>query len=79
MVRINARMEHLQHIWPTIRDIADDLGLPYTTVHSWAGRGNIPACYDADLIEAAARRGSALTLEDLAIHRRPKKRRGGAL
>jgi hypothetical protein len=74
-----ARMEHLQHIWPTIREIADDLGLPYTTVHSWAERGNIPSYYDVDLIDAAARRGSTLTLEHLARHRRPKRRRGGSL
>jgi uncharacterized protein YjcR len=71
-------METLAHIWPTVRELADDLGLPYTTVHSWAARGRIPATHDLDLIEAAKRRGQELTLEQLAQARRRQIVRGAA-
>lgn len=63
-------MQHIRHIWPTVKDIADDLGVPYTTAHSWGVRGRIPADYDLDLIEAAKKRGKLLTLEELAEARR---------
>ena len=63
-------MEHLSHIWPTVKDIASDLGVPYTTAHSWVARGRIPADRDLDLIAAAKMRGKKLTLEQLALARR---------
>lgn len=62
-------MEHIRTIWPKITDLADDLGLPYTTVHSWAVRGSIPARYDLKLVAAAKKRGSKLSLEALATMR----------
>lgn len=65
-VRILAGMEKVINIWPKITDLAEDLGLPYTTVHSWAARGSIPARYDLQLVAAAEKRGSALSLEELA-------------
>lgn len=63
-------MKHLLHIWPKVKDLAEDLGVPYTTAHSWAVRGRIPADRDFDLIAAARRRGHKLTHERLAIARR---------
>lgn len=63
-------MEHITRIWPTVKDLAADLGLAYTTVHSWTIRGRIPADHDLDLIAAAKRRGVKLTLEQLAMARR---------
>ena len=63
-------MEHIKHIWPTVRELADDLGLPYTTVHSWSNRGRIPSERDFEIIAAAQRRGHALTFEYLAMARR---------
>lgn len=63
-------MQHIRHIWPTIKDVADDLALPYTTVHSWSVRGRIPSDHDFALIEAAKARGFKLTLEELAAARR---------
>ncbi len=63
-------MEHISHIWPTMADLAADLGKPYPTVAAWKQRGRIPADYDFDLIEAASARGKILTLEDLAKARR---------
>ncbi|RMC39345.1 hypothetical protein [Paracoccus siganidrum] len=71
-------MEHISHIWPTIRSLADDLGTPYTTVHSWSVRGRIPPDRDLDLIEAAKRHGATLTLEQLARARRAQTQEGAA-
>lgn len=69
-------MKHLKRIWPSPSALAADLGLPYTTVHSWFARERIPASRDLDLVEAAARRGEVLTLEDLAAARRAKTPEG---
>lgn len=63
-------MEHLERIWPKTTDLADDLGVPYTTAAAWRQRESIPAKYDLDLIAAAKRRGHKLTLEQLASARR---------
>jgi hypothetical protein len=58
-------MKHILSLWPTVKDLSDDLGLPYTTVHSWAARGRVPASHDLALIRAASSRGHSLTLEEL--------------
>jgi len=63
-------MDHISHIWPTMAELAADLGKPYPTVFAWKQRGRIPADYDFDLIEAASARGKVLTLEELAQARR---------
>ena len=63
-------MENIMSIWPTTKALADDLGVPYTTAHSWKARGRVPADWDLDLIAAAAKRGKRLTLEQLALARR---------
>ena len=65
-------MDKLKQIWTTPAALSSDLGLPYTTVHSWFVRESIPATRDLDLIDAAKRRGHQLTLEDLAHARRAK-------
>lgn len=65
-------MEHIAHIWPKTTELALDLGVPYTTAAAWMQRGSIPAKYDIDLIAAAKRRGSVLSLEALATARRVK-------
>ncbi|MFC3169246.1 hypothetical protein [Paracoccus fontiphilus] len=63
-------LSHIKHVWPNPIDLARDLGLPYTTVHSWEQRGRIPPDRDFDLIDAAAKRGEKLTLEQLAAARK---------
>ena len=68
-----SHMKHLQHIWPKVSDLASDLGIPYTTAHSWESRGRIPANWDIDLIMAAEKRGKLLTLEYLAQMRHQHK------
>lgn len=59
-------VEHIAHIWPTIADLAADLGKPYTTVAAWKQRGRIPADHDAEIIAAAAKRGETITFEEMA-------------
>ncbi|WP_409202455.1 carph-isopro domain-containing protein [Sulfitobacter sp. W074] len=63
-------MNEILNIWPTMADLAKDIGKPYSTVAAWKARGKIPADHDFDLIEAAEKRGRALTLEQLAEARR---------
>lgn len=71
-LRIDCCMEHLLHIWPRPADLAADLRKPYQTVAAWVRRGRIPADYDQQIIEAAARRGHVVTLESLAAGRRKR-------
>ena len=59
-------MDHIFRIWPSLGDLAADLGKPYPTVAAWKHRGSIPARYDLALIRAAKARGRGLTLEQLA-------------
>jgi hypothetical protein len=59
-------MEHIFRMWPTLSDLAADLGRPYPTVAAWKQRGSIPARYDLDLVQAAAKRGHTITFEQLA-------------
>ena len=63
-------MEPIQRIWPTIAELARDLGKPYPTVAAWAHRGWVPGKHDLDVIEAAEAKGHSLSLEELAIARR---------
>lgn len=43
-------------LWPSFADLARDLGLPYTTVASWAARNTIPVAYWQPLIKIANKR-----------------------
>jgi hypothetical protein len=63
-------MESILNIWPTTADLAEDLGVPYTTAASWKARGGFPAWRDIDLVAAARKRGGDLTLEQIAQARR---------
>lgn len=67
-------MERIFQIWPTISSLAADLGLPYSTVHSWVRRGRIPADRDVDVVSAAQLRGEVITLADLASWRSRRDR-----
>lgn len=59
-------MERIFRIWPTLADLADDLGKPYTTVASWRARGSIPAKHYLALVRAAESRGHTVTVQELA-------------
>jgi hypothetical protein len=66
-------MEQIFTLWPTLADLASDLRKPYPTVAAWKQRGSIPAHYDLALIRAAALRGKALTLHEIASARESSK------
>ena len=71
-------MEQVFRIWPTLAEMAADLGRPYPTVAAWKQRGSIPGRYDLELIAAAKARGKSLTLEDLAVARATRSESGTA-
>ncbi len=71
-------MESIFNIWPSLVELAKDLGREYPTVAAWKQRGHIPAKYDLDLIAAASKRGSSLSLSDLAQARRVPSSDGAA-
>lgn len=66
------RMDKIFSLWPTVAELARDIGENPITVRAWRRRRSIPADRDLLLVEAARRRGAALTLEDLAAARRRK-------
>lgn len=59
-------MDRIFNTWPTVADMARDLGENPVTVRSWRQRGSIPAKYDLAIVRMARERGGELTLEDLA-------------
>lgn len=63
-------MQNIFDIWPSLADMASDLGRPYPTVAAWKQRGRIPSDYDFDIVAAAAKRGHIITVETLAMARR---------
>lgn len=63
-------MERIFDIWPSLIEMAKDLGKPYPTVAAWKQRGSIPARYDLDLVACAAARGIELTHKEIAEARR---------
>ena len=59
-------MDHIFDAWPTVADMARDIGKKPVTVRSWRNRGSIPGEYDLLIIERAKLRGVDIRLEDLA-------------
>lgn len=52
--------------WPSVKDFADDVGIAYTTAHSWRTRGLRDASRYPSIVRAAKRRGlRGVTLERL--------------
>lgn len=62
-------MDHIFSIWPTVADMARDLGENPVTVRAWRQRGSIPAKHDLAIIECARERGAEVTLEEMARFR----------
>lgn len=54
-------------LWPSLAELARDLGHPYENVVKWKRRQTIPAHAWTDLIRAAERRGHVVTPSDLLI------------
>ncbi len=66
-------MEHIFSLWPSIGEMARDLGDKYPTVAAWKQRGRIPPDRDTDVIKAAKARGIELTREQLDAARKPRR------
>jgi hypothetical protein len=72
-----SNMKVIIRLWPTIRDLAEDVGVSTNTALSWSSNGSIPAKYDVALVRAAEVRGIALTYENLAMARSVQTRSKG--
>ena len=76
--RIYLRMKRIFNIWPTLKEMAADLGKPYPTVAAWHLRQSIPAKYDAEIVRVAKQRGAEISFEALARERAGQTSEGGA-
>lgn len=61
-------------IWPSIKDMADDLNEKYDTVKRWRTRGRIPSTAWPRLIERAAHREQLITATQLLRLNKPTPR-----
>lgn len=69
-------MDHIFDLWPTVADMAREIGENPTTVRSWRLRGSIPAKYDLVIIERAKMRGREITFEQMARARAAQHQQG---
>lgn len=53
-------------IWPTVADMARDIGKSPITVRAWRQRGSIPGKFDMLIVERAKARGATVDLAMLA-------------
>lgn len=58
-------MDEIFKLWPSLAQMASDLGLKYQTVASWRQRG-IPAKHDYKVVAAAKLNGKEVTLLAIA-------------
>ncbi len=72
-------MEHpssvteLVDLWPSRRELAWDVGVMTDRVHKWAKVNAIPAGFHNAVLTAAAKRGFAVTAEDMVkLHDRSR-------
>ena len=63
-------------LWPTFTALATDIDAKPDTVRKWGKFGRIPQESWQSVIDAAARKGHPLTLEDIVAFNAPMKRRG---
>lgn len=63
-------------LWPTFTALASDIDAKPDAVRKWGKFGRIPQEYWQSVIDAAARKGHPLTLEDILAFNAPMKRRG---
>lgn len=63
-------------IWPSLSEMADDLGQRFDTVYRWKRAGRIPQEHWERVIERAATREKLVTASMLLSLSEPFKRRG---
>lgn len=56
-------VRELIDLWPSRRELADDIGTTVERVQKWARFQSIPAKYHLAVLEAAERRGLAVTAD----------------
>lgn len=60
-------LDDLFGLWPTVSDLARDIGRPVQTVSSWKSRKSIPGSEFVAITNAAGKRGfDAVTVEAVA-------------
>ncbi|GMG82610.1 hypothetical protein LNKW23_18230 [Paralimibaculum aggregatum] len=59
-------MDDIFDSWPSMAEMARDIGELDVTVRGWRRRGMIPAWAHLRIVEAARARGLDLTFEDIA-------------
>ncbi|KII11384.1 hypothetical protein [Phaeobacter sp. S60] len=55
-----ASFKDIIDLWPSRKELAEDVGASLMAVHHWHGRDRIPAEYDAKLLDAACARNIPL-------------------
>jgi hypothetical protein len=62
-----SKMADIISKWPSVAEFAKDLGIEYSTAHTWRQRGLTDARRLLDIVKAAEKRGfDGVTLEKLA-------------
>lgn len=61
-----ATFDELINQWPSLGEMATDLGVQYVNVYRWKERNSIPTKYWVPLIEAARRRKIRIGYRELA-------------
>lgn len=69
-------LEDIFSIWPSLREMADDLGQLEDTVYRWKQRGRIPEDMWPSIIEKAAGREKLVTASQIMKFNAPILRRG---
>ncbi|MEM8581222.1 MAG: hypothetical protein AAGF50_08515 [Pseudomonadota bacterium] len=62
-------MDFVFDIWPTVAEMARETGYRYQTVNSWKARKSIPVHAFPVIVEAAARRGTKVSMDRLVSAR----------
>jgi transcriptional regulator with XRE-family HTH domain len=62
-------MEKIINLWPSMAELARDMGIPQGNVGAWKRYNSIPSKYDLKLVASAKARGFKLSLDDIATLR----------
>lgn len=67
-------MQEIFNKWPSLAELARDIGESPIAVRHWKRRGSIPGEYDVAIVNAASKRGQIVTYEMLALARAKEAR-----
>jgi hypothetical protein len=60
---MSTHLDPIYAVWPNAEALASDIGELGVTVRQWRNRGNIPPRYWRKIIDAAAAKGTTLTVD----------------